>query len=163
MQYKRQGKKDEVKEKWKKKIMHDYNKLKRKPQPAGLDVQKLYEEMSDSDDEPKSVDPAPQGSSSTSVPREKFDRKKEASRFSRAQWEHQKKAEKKRQKYEEILKKKREKEAALEHYRAKKKAKFLKMCKKTPKGQPIMKYRIHHLLDQIEKQYGKQKKESENS
>ena len=50
-------------------------------------------------------------------------------------------------------KRKREKEAALQKYRAKKRDKFLKLCKRTSKGQPVMKYQMHFLLEKLEQQH----------
>ena len=47
-------------------------------------------------------------------------------------------------------KKKRDK--ALEAYRQRKQETFKKICKKTHKGQPVMKNQIEYLLQKIEKQ-----------
>ncbi|KAK7098862.1 thyroid transcription factor 1-associated protein 26 homolog [Littorina saxatilis] len=156
------GKKDEGNDRWKNKVFNDFKKLKRKEQVGGVDVQKLYKEMqpqtSQSDEESQSTS-APQ----VSPAKKKFEQKKQASRFSQAQWEHDKKAETKRQKYEEMTKRKQEKEEALQRYRTKKKDRFLKLCKRTSKGQPVMKHQMHFLLEKLEKQHKEQTQASTSS
>ena len=54
---------------------------------------------------------------------------------------------------QEMTQRQREREAAMQRYRAKKKDKFLKLCKRTSKGQPVMKYHMHFLLEKLEKQH----------
>jgi hypothetical protein len=48
---------------------------------------------------------------------------------------------------------KQEKDAAIERYKQNKKERFLKLCKRTPKGQPVMKYQMQFLLEKLEKQH----------
>ena len=54
--------------------------------------------------------------------------------------------------FQEALRKKHEREEALQKYNSAKKESFKKLCKKTHKGQPVMKNQIEYLLAKIEKQ-----------
>ena len=50
------------------------------------------------------------------------------------------------------MRRKQERDEALQKYNSKKKENFKKLCKKTHKGQPVMKNQIEYLLAKIEKQ-----------
>lgn len=56
------------------------------------------------------------------------------------------------QMFQEYQEGKRRHDEAMQSYRHRKHETFKKICKKTHKGQPIMKYQIEHLLEKIEKQ-----------
>ncbi|KAL3843223.1 hypothetical protein ACJMK2_021168 [Sinanodonta woodiana] len=73
-------------------------------------------------------------------------------KFSKAHEEYERRKQVNLEKKKVALKKKRELAAALDKYKQKKKEKFKKLCKKTYKGQPVMKDRIEHLLEKIQRQ-----------
>lgn len=52
--------------------------------------------------------------------------------------------------FQEVLKQKREIETALTNYKDKKSKQYKKLCKKTYKGQPVMKNQIEILLHKIQ-------------
>ena len=45
---------------------------------------------------------------------------------------------------------------ALNKYKDSKRSKYLKLCKRTHKGQPVMKNQIEYLLEKIQKQVGQE-------
>ncbi|KAK3586374.1 hypothetical protein CHS0354_022530 [Potamilus streckersoni] len=81
-----------------------------------------------------------------------FSAKSGRHKFSKAHEEYERRKQIKLDKKEVALKKKRELAAALDKYKQRKKEKFKKLCKKTYKGQPVMKDRIEHLLEKIQRQ-----------
>ncbi|XP_045175945.2 thyroid transcription factor 1-associated protein 26-like [Mercenaria mercenaria] len=73
-------------------------------------------------------------------------------RFSKAAGEYQQRKEKKLEKQQEYLKSRERREEAMGDYQKRKQETFKKICKKTHKGQPIMKNQIEYLLQKIERQ-----------
>ncbi|XP_052797945.1 thyroid transcription factor 1-associated protein 26-like isoform X2 [Mya arenaria] len=74
------------------------------------------------------------------------------STFSRAQELNEERKERKKQKKKEALVRKQAQDEALTAYQKRKKDTFKKICKRTSKGQPVMKNQIEYLLQKIEKQ-----------
>ncbi|KAH9496615.1 hypothetical protein Btru_009822 [Bulinus truncatus] len=72
--------------------------------------------------------------------------------FSVAERIARKKQEEKERHKQEVERIKSEKTAALSSYKEKKKRQHMKLCKKTSKGQPVMKYQMELLLEKIQKQ-----------
>lgn len=130
--------------KMKEKVFHDYKRLKRKEGTSSFDVQKIYKDLQESDDEPSQA--------RQKKPIKKFDQRKKISGFSKAQWEYQKKAEEKQRRAEERMRKMKEKEEALAKYKEKKKHRFLKLCKRTSKGQPVLSSQIELMLEKLQRQ-----------
>ncbi|XP_021374499.1 thyroid transcription factor 1-associated protein 26 homolog [Mizuhopecten yessoensis] len=75
--------------------------------------------------------------------------------YSKSQWQSQQRKEEKAKKKTEALRKKREREDALAKYNDKKQVKNKTFCKRTRKGQPVMKNQMEYLLTKIEKQVNK--------
>ncbi|XP_046342963.2 thyroid transcription factor 1-associated protein 26 homolog [Haliotis rufescens] len=74
--------------------------------------------------------------------------------FSEAQKRfHEKKENQEKQKQENLLRLEEQKKA-VGQYNSKRKKKHLMLCKKTHKGQPIMKHQIHYLLEKIQADIG---------
>ncbi|KAK6190877.1 hypothetical protein SNE40_002650 [Patella caerulea] len=86
--------------------------------------------------------------------RDKIDK---LNRFSKAKEEFQKKKEEEIRKKEEALKEKEARDEALRKYHERKNEKHNKFKLKTSKGQPIMKYRMQDLLQQIQTMKSKEK------
>ncbi|KAK7480448.1 hypothetical protein BaRGS_00028367 [Batillaria attramentaria] len=107
--------------KLKEKIFHDYKRLKRREGSQGFDVQKIYKDHQDSDDE---RNPGRQPKS-----------KKTMSNF-----------------LSENARRKKEKEEALAKYKEKKKHRFLKLCKRTSRGQPVLNNQVQLMLEKLQKQ-----------
>ncbi|XP_041367594.1 thyroid transcription factor 1-associated protein 26 homolog isoform X2 [Gigantopelta aegis] len=72
--------------------------------------------------------------------------------FTKTQTLFQRQKEEKMKEKKEIMIKKKEVDNALQKYNNSKKSKFLKLCKRTHKGQPVMKNQIEYLLEKIQKQ-----------
>ncbi|XP_046581683.1 thyroid transcription factor 1-associated protein 26 homolog [Haliotis rubra] len=70
--------------------------------------------------------------------------------FSEAQKRFQVKKESQEKQKEENLLRLEEQKKAINQYRSKRKKKHLMLCKKTHKGQPIMKHQINYLLEKIQ-------------
>ncbi|XP_063399375.1 thyroid transcription factor 1-associated protein 26 homolog [Mytilus trossulus] len=70
--------------------------------------------------------------------------------YSKSQKQFSKKKMDKEKKKKEVLKQKREIESALTKYKDKKSKQYKKLCKKTYKGQPVMKNQIEILLHKIQ-------------
>ncbi|XP_005103570.1 rRNA-processing protein fyv7 [Aplysia californica] len=82
------------------------------------------------------------------------DKGKKSHAFSAAQKVAQKKQEERRKKQEEGQQVQQEKETALKAYKDRKREQHLKLCKKTSKGQPVMRHQMEVLLEKIKKQKG---------
>ncbi|XP_023229041.1 thyroid transcription factor 1-associated protein 26-like [Centruroides sculpturatus] len=74
------------------------------------------------------------------------------SAIKRAMEDYQTKKEQKEQEKKKIQERRQESANAILQYKKKKIERYKNLCKKTKKGQPIMRYQIEHLLDKIEKQ-----------
>ncbi|BFZ21246.1 hypothetical protein BsWGS_24285 [Bradybaena similaris] len=74
--------------------------------------------------------------------------------FSTAEKFARKKQEEKDRKQQEIERISKEKETALASYKDRKKQQHLKLCKRTSRGQPVMRFQMEVLLDKIKKQKG---------
>ncbi|KAH3882572.1 thyroid transcription factor 1-associated protein 26-like [Dreissena polymorpha] len=77
---------------------------------------------------------------------------KSLSVFSRALQESQLRKQRKEQKKQAFLERKQKREEAQAVYQKKKKETFKKICKRTSRGQPVMKNQIEYLLQKIERQ-----------
>ncbi|KAK3799002.1 hypothetical protein RRG08_026974 [Elysia crispata] len=75
--------------------------------------------------------------------------------FSAAEKIAKKRQEEKQTKKRKALQVKRERETALKDYKDKKQKQHLKLCKKTSRGQPVMRYQMELLLDKIHRQKGR--------
>ncbi|XP_025087717.1 thyroid transcription factor 1-associated protein 26 homolog [Pomacea canaliculata] len=128
----------------KRKILLEYNKVKRKERATSSTSKHMYNEEQSSEDEKQLQ--------KNKGHQSKFQQKK-VSRFSNAEWKYQNKCEEKRKKAEEATRKKKEREAALDHYKKKKKERHLKLCKRTNRGQPVLHNHIQILLEKLEKQH----------
>lgn len=148
-------------EKWQsmreKKILTQYQKITKKPDNKGLDVQKIYEryENENSDlDESNPVDLLEHkrtilNGNYVQNPKENNAPRKQAPlSIKEKQQEIEKEKEKKKQ---EFLKKKAEKEEALKLSRKMKAERYKKLNKRTKKGQPIMKDRMEMIFEQVQK------------
>ncbi|GFS18182.1 thyroid transcription factor 1-associated protein 26 [Elysia marginata] len=74
--------------------------------------------------------------------------------FSVAEKIAKKKQEEKQGKKRKALQVKRDREAALKDYKDKKQKQHLKLCKRTSRGQPVMRHQMELLLDKIHRQKG---------
>ncbi|CAG5115860.1 unnamed protein product [Candidula unifasciata] len=72
--------------------------------------------------------------------------------FSVAEKIARRKKEEREKKQQEIERTNKEKESALASYKDRKKQQHLKLCKRTSKGQPVMRFQMEVLLDKIQKQ-----------
>ncbi|RUS73394.1 hypothetical protein EGW08_018833 [Elysia chlorotica] len=79
---------------------------------------------------------------------------KKKSAFTVAEKIAKKKQEEKQAKKKKALQSKRERDVALKDYKERKQQHHLKLCKKTSRGQPVMRYQMELLLDRIHKQKG---------
>ncbi|KAB0805574.1 hypothetical protein PPYR_02544 [Photinus pyralis] len=132
----------------KKRVLEGYYREMKEEEPK-FDVQKIYEKYGDEEgenDNNLNKDLLVPSSSGTGSPRGK-----KSIAFKKAKSEFQRIQDEKKRKQEEIIKNKLERAEALKQYKAKKLEKYKKLNKKTKKGQPVMKYRMEMLLEQIQK------------
>ncbi|CAL1532500.1 unnamed protein product [Lymnaea stagnalis] len=85
------------------------------------------------------------------------DQGKKRHAFSTAEKIARKKQEEKETKKKEAERLAREKAAALTSYKDRKKQRHLKLCKRTSKGQPVMKYQMEVLLEKIQSRRNEKK------
>lgn len=143
----------------KKAILKEYYKQTKEDVPAKIDVQKIYEEAEQEDSNSLRTDMLENENnlnsevtddnltSSQEVPTNKNKRKPHLNAYE----EYKKLKEEKRQRKDEIQKKREERDKALKEYKKEKTRKFKKLNQKTSRGQPVMKYRMQMLLEQIQK------------
>jgi len=170
--YSKKYKLQQWEDKRKKAVLNEYYRELKDDGPK-LDVQKIYEKYGVDDDENNlgnkqeenenennlnkdineaetSITWTEEGSENVeSQPNTSQTRKNKA--FKKAHIEFQRIQEEKKQKKGDFLIRKAEKAEALKQYKQKKLEKYKKLNKKTKKGQPIMKYRMEMLLEQIQK------------
>ncbi|KAF2896618.1 hypothetical protein ILUMI_09561 [Ignelater luminosus] len=164
--YSKKYKLQQWEEKRKKAVLHQYYKQVKDDEPK-FDVKKIYEQYKDEDEDDvnKQEETENENNLNRDIVEEQHNlakdepgeseinamttRKKKA--FKKAHLEYKRIQEEKQQKKEEIKTKKAEKAEALKQYKQKKLEKYKKLNKKTKKGQPIMKYRMEMLLEQIQK------------
>ncbi|XP_050408273.1 thyroid transcription factor 1-associated protein 26 homolog [Patella vulgata] len=136
---------------------------------ADLRKQKIkrgYFKLMKKQDKKKQSEETPQGSKDITSDEETFSDKQvklkrdkidKLNRFSKAKEEFQKNKEEEIRKKEAALKEKEAREEALRKYHERKNEKHNKFKLKTSKGQPIMKYRMQDLLQQIQTMKSKEK------
>jgi len=169
--YSKKYKLQQWEEKRKKTVLNEYYQQIKDDEPQ-VDVKKIYEKYGEEDESdegrlgnreenenennlnndlsnPQTITDF---DSSNTQPTTSRGRKKKA--FKNAHLEYQRIQDEKKQKKEEFLKKKAERDQAIQEYKQKKLEKYKKLSKKTKKGQPIMKYRMEMLLEQIQKSVG---------
>ena len=141
--------------KGKKQVLREYYKELKDDEPK-FNVQDIYEKYGSEEDENENnlnedlSLPSTEVTTATEAAKEDSKVKKNSA-FKSAKNEFQRiQAEKQRRK-EEISQKREERAEALKKYKAQKLEKYKKLNKKTKKGQPIMKYRMEMLLEQIQK------------
>lgn len=148
--YSKKYKLQQWEEKKKKVVLREYYKIKKDDAPVNFDVQKIYEEADRVDEIENEnnlncevTDYTPNVDQQGPPPKMK--------KYHRNPYdEYQYSKEEKRKRREEIRKRKEERDKALQKYKEEKTQKFKKLNKKTKKGQPVMKYRMQMLLEQIE-------------
>ncbi|XP_006814885.1 thyroid transcription factor 1-associated protein 26 homolog [Saccoglossus kowalevskii] len=148
-------------DKRKRKIIYEYNKLKHKDRKQQWRELRKQQHLDETDKGSASLSfsghvqkldvESKQDEDNTQDDRPKGKRKR-MNPFSKDQLEFKRQQEEKQKKMEEAQKIKEDREKALAEYKRKKKETHWKFSQKTKKGQPIMKYRIDHLLDQIQAQ-----------
>lgn len=141
--YSKKYKLEQWEEKRKKAVLHEYYKQIKDDQPSMNveDIYKNYQEENENNlnsniNSPRSIDD--EGGTSTSTKRKSFKK-------------HERIADDKKKRKEELERKRAERAEALKVYKKNKLEKFKKLNKKTKKGQPVMKYRMEMLLEQIQK------------
>ncbi|XP_048778772.1 thyroid transcription factor 1-associated protein 26-like [Ostrea edulis] len=131
-------------DKRKKKIEHEYRKLLRKEKRSDNDRRKhvsVLEELSDEATGSTDVTEAKQRSI-----------QKPIGTYTKAHHEYKQRKKEKERKKKEALKKKQSIDTAMEKYNKKKQSDYKLLCKRTSRGQPVMKHQIEYLLEKIKKQ-----------
>ncbi|XP_070567613.1 thyroid transcription factor 1-associated protein 26-like [Ptychodera flava] len=149
-------------DKRKRKIMYKYKKFKQKQkrqqQKQGQLEKLTVSEMKDrKDDVEGNLHESPNERKRQQSPSQ-FNvkgKRKKMNPYAKEQKEFQRKREEKQKRMEELQKRREETEQALKEYHRKKRSKNKKMNKKTRKGQPIMQFRMDHLLEKIKNQTNK--------
>lgn len=136
----------------KKTVLQEYYKqIKDEPK---YDVQKIYEQYGEEDDNENNLNKDLQESRNEVQHESKVQlgsSKQKLKRFKKAGEQFQRLKEDAIKRNEEMANEKLKREEAKNQYKAQKLDKLKKLNKKTKKGQPIMKYRMEMLLEQIQK------------
>lgn len=143
----------------KKVILREYYKETKGNLDPKINVQKIYEEAEKEDSDLIKIDQLENENNLNSeiVNDDKSESTKEIATRNKkkphlnAYEEYQRLKEEKKRKKEEIQQKREERDKALKEYKKEKTRKYKKLNKKTSKGQPVMKYRMQMLLEQIQK------------
>ncbi|KAI4468757.1 rrna processing [Holotrichia oblita] len=143
----------------KKVILREYYRETKDNSDPKINVQKIYEEAEQEDSDlikigqlenENNLNSEIVNDDNSEHTKEVVTRNKRKPRLNAYQEFQRLKDEKKRKK-EEIQQKKEERDKALKEYKKEKTRKYKKLNKKTSKGQPVMKYRMQMLLEQIQK------------
>lgn len=147
----------------KKAILKEYYKQTKGDTNTNFNVQQIYEDAQTDDLNLSKIDELENENNLNSeitndnvseLNREQSTKKKKKTRPNAYQ-EYQRIKEDKIKRREEIRKKREERDRALKEYKKEKTRKFKKLNKKTSKGQPVMKYRMQMLLEQIQQSISK--------
>lgn len=139
--YSKKYKLQQWEEKRKNSLLHEYHQSLKNDDEPKFDVQKIYEQYEERFDE-NNVNV-----SKTDIPEQKHKKKL----FLKPHERYQLLREEKQKKMEEFKQRREERENAILQAKKKRIEKNKKLSQKTKKGQPIMKYRMEMLLEQIEK------------
>ncbi|KAF5296582.1 hypothetical protein FQR65_LT10235 [Abscondita terminalis] len=151
--YSKKYKLEQWENKRKKGVLQEYYKQIKDDEPK-FNVQKIYEQYEEEDENENNLNKDTQESRDRNRIVEKTvsgTEKNKGKPFKKAHEEFQRIKEENNKRKEEIAKEKADRAEAKKRYKAQKLEKFKKLNKKTKKGQPIMKYRMEMLLEQIQK------------
>ncbi|XP_022320903.2 thyroid transcription factor 1-associated protein 26 homolog [Crassostrea virginica] len=131
-------------DKRKRKIQHEYNKLLKKEKKSTRNAKhvSVLEELSE-EEEVTLAD--------KSVPKERSSLKAVGT-YTKAHHEYKQRKKEKERKKREAKEKKQAVDKAIEKYHQKKQSNYKLLCKRTARGQPIMKHQMEYLLEKIKKQ-----------
>ncbi|XP_061184762.1 thyroid transcription factor 1-associated protein 26-like [Saccostrea echinata] len=132
-------------DKRKRKIQHEYRKLLKKEKKSEVESTKhvsVLDELSEEEETPPDVS-------------KQKSTKKSIGTYSKAHHEYKQRKKEKERKKQEAKKNREAMDAAIEKYNKKKQSNYKLLCKRTSKGQPVMKHQIDYLLEKIKKQKAK--------
>lgn len=131
-------------DKRKRKIEHEYRKMLKKEKKASVGNSKhisVLDELSEEEATSTGATGSKQRSSQKAV-----------GTYSKAHHEYKQKKMEKERKKKEAWKRKQAVDTALEKYQQKRQSNYKLLCKRTSRGQPIMKHQMEYLLEKIKKQ-----------
>ncbi|XP_052675799.1 thyroid transcription factor 1-associated protein 26-like [Crassostrea angulata] len=128
----------------KRKIEHEYRKMLKKEKKASAGNAKHISVLDElSEEEATSAGPTESKQRSSHKP---------VGTYSKAHHEYKQTKMEKDRKKKEARKRKQAVDTALEKYQQKRQANYKLLCKRTSRGQPIMKHQMEYLLEKIKKQ-----------
>ncbi|XP_062572456.1 thyroid transcription factor 1-associated protein 26-like [Saccostrea cucullata] len=132
-------------DKRKRKIQHEYWKLLKKEKKSKEENTKhvsVMDELSEEEESPPDVS-------------KQKSTKKSIGTYSKAHHDFKQRKKEKQRKKQEAKKNREAMDAAIEKYNTRKQSNYKLLCKRTSKGQPVMKHQIDYLLEKIKKQKAK--------